>query len=205
MCLSILGTWRGESGEQWSAVQNAQSVMVSIQSLMDDMPYHNEPGFEKESLSGGKGRRSVTAEALEKTCAKYNLKITHETMRIAVCDVLDEVAPPPPPHHIFLRRKNNAPCSPCPPWRSRPRKEGGLSALALSASAHAASRGIQLLAVPCSGRNGEVTWLSHKTSLCAQSAPVPALSPSACQILFASSFLFRGALGRKLAPCSPNW
>jgi len=26
--------------------------MVSIQSLMDDMPYHNEPGFEKEALSG---------------------------------------------------------------------------------------------------------------------------------------------------------
>ena len=24
-----------------------QSVMVSIQSLMDDRPYHNEPGFEK--------------------------------------------------------------------------------------------------------------------------------------------------------------
>jgi len=90
VCLSILGTWRGESGEQWSAVQNAQSVMVSIQSLMDDMPYHNEPGFEKEALSGGKGRRSVTAEALEKVTAKYNLKITHETMRIAVCDVLEE-------------------------------------------------------------------------------------------------------------------
>lgn len=47
VCLSILGTWRGESGEQWSSVQNCQSVMVSIQSLMDDKPYHNEPGFEK--------------------------------------------------------------------------------------------------------------------------------------------------------------
>lgn len=51
VCLSILGTWRGESGEQWSSVQNIQSVMVSIQSLMDDQPYHNEPGFEKDALS----------------------------------------------------------------------------------------------------------------------------------------------------------
>mmetsp|Transcript_28068 Transcript_28068/g.74049 ORF Transcript_28068/g.74049 Transcript_28068/m.74049 type:complete len:197 (+) Transcript_28068:102-692(+) len=31
VCLSILGTWRGESGEQWSSVQNCQSLMVSIQ------------------------------------------------------------------------------------------------------------------------------------------------------------------------------
>jgi ubiquitin-conjugating enzyme E2 Z len=51
VCLSILGTWRGESGEQWSSVQNCQSVMVSIQSLMDDKPYHNEPGFEKVRAS----------------------------------------------------------------------------------------------------------------------------------------------------------
>jgi hypothetical protein len=28
-----------------------QSVMVSIQSLMDDRPYHNEPGFEKASVT----------------------------------------------------------------------------------------------------------------------------------------------------------
>lgn len=89
VCLSILGTWRGESGEQWSSVQNCQvtafpspaqlvklskmdttthmspflcvtqSVMVSIQSLMDDKPYHNEPGFEKE----GGGRRGHGAAA----------------------------------------------------------------------------------------------------------------------------------------------
>jgi len=89
VCLSILGTWRGESGEQWSSVQNAQSVMVSIQSLMDDMPYHNEPGFEKEALNG-KSRRT-SAEPLEEVTTKYNLKITHETIRIAVCDVLEEV------------------------------------------------------------------------------------------------------------------
>jgi ubiquitin-conjugating enzyme E2 Z len=63
--------------------------MVSIQSLMDDMPYHNEPGFEKEALSG-KSRRT-SAEPLEAVTTQYNLKITHETIRIAVCDVLEEV------------------------------------------------------------------------------------------------------------------
>eukprot|EP00960_Hanusia_phi_P076223 768533-Hanusia_phi.AAC.1 len=52
VCLSILGTWRGESGEMWSSVQNCHSVMLSIQSLLDDEPYHNEPGFEKQRCVG---------------------------------------------------------------------------------------------------------------------------------------------------------
>ena len=39
VCLSILGTWRAEHpGEQWSAVQSVQSVLMSIQSLMNDAP-----------------------------------------------------------------------------------------------------------------------------------------------------------------------
>jgi len=29
VCLSILGTWRGESGEQWSSVQNCQVSVFS--------------------------------------------------------------------------------------------------------------------------------------------------------------------------------
>merc|ERR1719238_355597 len=53
VCLSILGTWRAEhSGEQWSAVQSAQSILLSIQSLMHDAPYHNEPSFEEDDGSG---------------------------------------------------------------------------------------------------------------------------------------------------------
>lgn len=53
VCLSILGTWRAEhSGEQWSAVQSVQSVLLSIQSLMHDAPYHNEPTFEQDDGSG---------------------------------------------------------------------------------------------------------------------------------------------------------
>ncbi len=28
VCLSILGTWRGESGEQWSSVQNCQVLSL---------------------------------------------------------------------------------------------------------------------------------------------------------------------------------
>ena len=36
-------TWVGPS---WSAAQSLLSVLLSVQSLMSEKPYHNEPGFE---------------------------------------------------------------------------------------------------------------------------------------------------------------
>eukprot|EP00164_Ancoracysta_twista_P002591 GFYU01003447.1.p1 GENE.GFYU01003447.1~~GFYU01003447.1.p1 ORF type:complete len:435 (-),score=87.71 GFYU01003447.1:424-1728(-) len=71
VCLSILGTWRAEAGESWSAAQNVESVLRSIQSLLHDNPYTNEPGFETASI-----------ESEEAT--KYNEKILHETLRVSV-------------------------------------------------------------------------------------------------------------------------
>ena len=43
VCLSILGTW---SGPKWSSIQTIKSVLLSIQSLMNDNPIINEPSFE---------------------------------------------------------------------------------------------------------------------------------------------------------------
>jgi len=37
-------TWAGPA---WSAAQTLLSVLLSIQSLMNEKPYHNEPGFEQ--------------------------------------------------------------------------------------------------------------------------------------------------------------
>jgi len=37
-------TW---SGPGWTPAQSLSSVLVSIQSLMNEKPYHNEPGFSK--------------------------------------------------------------------------------------------------------------------------------------------------------------
>ena len=37
-------TW---SGPSWSPAQSLSSVLISIQSLMNEKPYHNEPGFEQ--------------------------------------------------------------------------------------------------------------------------------------------------------------
>ncbi|CAF0917679.1 unnamed protein product, partial [Didymodactylos carnosus] len=72
VCLSILGTW---SGPSWSPAQCISSLLISIQSLMSDKPYHNEPGFEHERTTGDS--------------KVYNDIIRHETLRVAVCEMLE--------------------------------------------------------------------------------------------------------------------
>ncbi|KAH0532689.1 hypothetical protein TsFJ059_001346 [Trichoderma semiorbis] len=78
VCLSILGTWRGERGEEWSSAQGLESILLSIQSLMSANPYENEPGFENAN------------EASDKQAQKhYVQKIQHETLRISVIQRLE--------------------------------------------------------------------------------------------------------------------
>ncbi|KAK3757902.1 hypothetical protein RRG08_058818 [Elysia crispata] len=72
VCLSILGTWAGPS---WSPAQTLSTVLISIQSLMNEKPYHNEPGYKHERTPGDS--------------KNYNDIIMHETIRVAVCDMID--------------------------------------------------------------------------------------------------------------------
>lgn len=47
MCLSILNTWRGD---QWTGCQSIRTILLTIISVMDNMPLLHEPGFtEKHS------------------------------------------------------------------------------------------------------------------------------------------------------------
>ncbi|CAI0643014.1 unnamed protein product [Colletotrichum noveboracense] len=72
-------TWRGERGEEWSAAQGLESILISIQSLMSSNPYENEPGFEEAN------------EASDKKHQKdYVQKIRHETLRISIIQRLEE-------------------------------------------------------------------------------------------------------------------
>ena len=48
VCLSILGTW---SGPPWSSVHTIKSVLLSIQSLMNENPIVNEPGHERKKIT----------------------------------------------------------------------------------------------------------------------------------------------------------
>ncbi|KAL2143020.1 hypothetical protein VTI28DRAFT_417 [Corynascus sepedonium] len=79
VCLSILGTWRGERGEEWSAAQGLESILLSIQSLMSANPYENEPGFE-----------DANEPSDQKHQKDYVQKIRHETLRISVIQRLEE-------------------------------------------------------------------------------------------------------------------
>lgn len=79
VCLSILGTWRGERGEEWSSAQGLESILLSIQSLMSSNPYENEPGFEDANEAQDK-----------KNQKEYVQKIRHESLRISVIQRLEE-------------------------------------------------------------------------------------------------------------------
>ncbi|KAF7558530.1 hypothetical protein G7046_g5627 [Stylonectria norvegica] len=78
VCLSILGTWRGERGEEWSSAQGLESILLSIQSLLSTNPYENEPGFEDANEPSDK-----------KAQQDYVQKIRHETLRISVIERLE--------------------------------------------------------------------------------------------------------------------
>ncbi|KAK8218301.1 ubiquitin-conjugating enzyme/RWD-like protein [Phyllosticta capitalensis] len=79
VCLSILGTWRGEPGEEWSSAQGLESILISIQSLMSPDPYENEPGFE-----------DANSDYDKKLKLAYTTKIHHETIRVSVCERLED-------------------------------------------------------------------------------------------------------------------
>ena len=56
VCLSILGTW---SGPGWTTCLNLNTVLLSIQSLLNENPIVNEPGFEKEIGTQAKNYSSI--------------------------------------------------------------------------------------------------------------------------------------------------
>ena len=72
VCLSILGTWTGPS---WTSSQNISSVLTTIQSLLDEAPVRNEPGFEKE-----KGEKVFS----------YNRVIQHQVYAVTVLYQLEK-------------------------------------------------------------------------------------------------------------------
>ena len=73
VCLSILGTW---SGPGWTSAQTLTSVLLSIQTLMNEIPIRNEPGFEN------------TQKDSEKSI-NFNNYITFFKYRLTILDVIN--------------------------------------------------------------------------------------------------------------------
>jgi ubiquitin-protein ligase len=53
VCLSLLGTWRGNATENWDAkLSTLMQILISVQAIiMSEAVYFNEPGFEGEANS----------------------------------------------------------------------------------------------------------------------------------------------------------
>jgi len=80
VCLSILGTWSGEAEDEWRSSYSVQYILCAIQSLiMTSTPYHNEPGYEKVDSHYSKPEE----------VGNYSEKISHENLRVAVCQQLE--------------------------------------------------------------------------------------------------------------------
>jgi ubiquitin-protein ligase len=80
VCLSLLGTWAGQAGEQWNPKTSTfLQVLVSIQSLiLVEQPYFNEPGWERD-LHTVKGKQNSY---------EYNENLHSHTIKLAMIDML---------------------------------------------------------------------------------------------------------------------
>eukprot|EP01092_Planopodium_desertum_P010110 TRINITY_DN44440_c0_g2_i1.p1 TRINITY_DN44440_c0_g2~~TRINITY_DN44440_c0_g2_i1.p1 ORF type:complete len:293 (-),score=8.98 TRINITY_DN44440_c0_g2_i1:72-950(-) len=80
VCLSLLGTWSGTSGENWSKETSTfLQVLISIQSLiLVPQPYYNEPGYE----------RQMGTPAGDSASAAYNDHIRCETIHWTMLEML---------------------------------------------------------------------------------------------------------------------
>jgi ubiquitin-conjugating enzyme E2 Z len=74
VCLSILGTWEGPG---WTPCMTMTTVLTSMQSLMSEMPYRNEPGHDNDS---------------DVLCHKYNDCINYHNFRVAIIGMLNNPA-----------------------------------------------------------------------------------------------------------------
>jgi hypothetical protein len=109
VCLSILGTWSGESEDEWRSSYSINYVLSAIQSLiMTAKPYHNEPGYEEVQLVRPTSHWIVIMVWRYRSVADYIVhvqggehgdpeeinaysdKITHEVLRVAVCGMVED-------------------------------------------------------------------------------------------------------------------
>ena len=71
VCISILNTW---SGPQWTSCQSLKSILLSLQSILNENPLQNEPGFEN---------------AIDNRHKTYNSVIEHENINISIIRMIN--------------------------------------------------------------------------------------------------------------------
>lgn len=77
VCLSLLGTYDRST---WSPVQTLSSVLLTIQSIMSEDPFEESSDVRPVSvIASVRGQRTASTA----------LTVLHETIRVAVCDVVE--------------------------------------------------------------------------------------------------------------------
>lgn len=87
VCLSILNTW---SGEQWSACQTLRSVLLTLQTTLNEEPLLNEPGVDKK----------IHMNAI----LKYNRIIHFKTLEFTILYYLENIEKIPIQNPIIIEK-----------------------------------------------------------------------------------------------------
>jgi len=69
VCLSILGTW---NGPKWTSIMDISSVLLTIQSLLDNNPLYHEPGFNNQNnkIMNDNYNEIIFYESIHSLCIK---------------------------------------------------------------------------------------------------------------------------------------
>lgn len=74
-CLSILHTW---DGPKWASTMRLSTILVTLQSLMDDAPLKHEPGY--SSLKKDNMLVINYSKLVEHSCLRYTIKTIEEIL-----------------------------------------------------------------------------------------------------------------------------
>ena len=88
VCLSILGTW---SGPKWTSIMDITTVLLTIQSLLDNNPLHHEPGQENNKTMMNNLYNEVIKYESIQTLTIKNLVDTPEGFNIFLDDMKEEL------------------------------------------------------------------------------------------------------------------
>lgn len=83
VCLSLLGTWKGDKGESWNpSTSTFFQLLVSIQSqILIEEPFFNEPGYEQQ----------IGKESGKKSSKEYNDNIRQYNLDYAINRLIEGV------------------------------------------------------------------------------------------------------------------